>query len=307
VTAPQLIDPAMLRDCAPPPLAPDSDKEARGQLLVMAGGAQVAGAAILTGVAGLRVGAGKLQLAATRALGLGLALAVPEARILEVPDAAGEIAGGAAEAIGRQLAAADAVVVGPGMLDDGVAGALAERAIAAAPDAAFVVDAAAFTGLADRLEAARAAGGRLVVTPHAGEMAALSGRAKAEVQADPLAAARQVAGALKAVVVMKGAETFVVSPDGRAWAHRAALPGLGASGSGDVLAGAIGGLLARGASPVGAAAWGVALHARAGRRLSERIGPLGFLARELLDELPGALAETEADVMARPARARGRS
>ena len=293
MSAPALIDLDMLRGCAPPPLAPDSDKEARGRLLVMAGGAQVAGAAILTGVAGLRVGAGKLQLAATRAISLPLALAVPEARILEVPDAAGEIGDGAAEALREELAGADAVVIGPGMMDDGLAGALAGRAIAAAPDAAFVVDAAAFTGLADRLAAARVAGGRLVVTPHAGEMAALSGRPKDEVQADPLAAARDTANALKAVVVMKGAETFVVSPDGRAWVHRAALPGLGASGSGDVLAGAIGGLLARGATPVGAAAWGVWLHARAGARLAERFAPLGFLARELLDELPAALAELD--------------
>lgn len=304
MSAPAHIDLAMLRSCAPPPLAPDSDKEARGRLLVMAGGAQVAGAAILTGVAGLRVGAGKLQLAATRAVSLSLALAVPEARILEVPEAAGEIGGGAADAIGEELAHSDAVVIGPGMMDDGTAGALAERAIAAAPGATFLVDAAAFTGLAERLEAARAAGGRLVVTPHAGEMAALSGRPRREVEADPLDAARQAAVALKAVVVMKGAETFVVSPDGRAWTHRAALPGLGASGSGDVLAGVIGGLLARGATPVGAAAWGVWLHARAGARLAERIAPLGFLARQLLDELPPALAEIE-PATCRPARRPG--
>lgn len=291
MTAVGEVDAEMLASCAPPHLPPDGDKEDRGQLLIMAGGAQVAGAAILTGLAGLRVGAGKLQLAATPALCLSLALAMPEARVLEVPETDGEIDHRAAEAIGKQLARADAVVIGPGMIDDGVAGALAERAIAAAPKAAFLVDAAAFTGLADRLQAARVAGGRLVVTPHAGEMAALSGRTKAEVEADPLTAARQTARQLQAVVVMKGAHTFVVSPDGRAWRHRSACPGLGASGSGDVLAGVIGGLLARGSSPVGAAAWGVWLHARAGARLAERVGPLGFLARELPAELPAALAE----------------
>jgi ADP-dependent NAD(P)H-hydrate dehydratase len=85
-----------------------------------------------------------------------------------------------------------------------------------------------------------------------------------------------------------------VSPDGGAWSHLSELPGLGASGSGDVLAGVIGGLLARGASPVGAAAWGVRLHSLAGARLSERIGRVGFLARELLDELAGALGGLEA-------------
>jgi len=290
MSAPGEIDIPMLGGCAPPRIAHDSDKEDRGRLLVFAGGSQVAGAAILVGVAGLRVGAGKLQMAATPALALSLALAVPEARILETPAHDGEIAAEAAERLEPEIAKADAVVIGPGMMDDGIAGELAVRAMREAKDAAFVVDAAAFTGLDGRAEAVRRIGGRLVVTPHAGEMAAITGWTKAKVEADPLAAAREVAHSHKAVVVMKGAETFVVSPDGRAWAHRAGLPGLGTSGSGDVLAGAIGGLLARGCSPVGAAAWGVTLHARAGARLAARIGPLGFLARELMAELPAALA-----------------
>jgi ADP-dependent NAD(P)H-hydrate dehydratase len=294
MAAPHAIDRDMLRRCAPPAVASDSDKEARGRLLVLAGGAEVAGAAILTGVAGLRVGAGKLQMAAPPALAVALALAVPEARVVEVPDAGGEIHADAAERLGKDLLQASAVVVGPGMLDDRVAGELALRLMTGAGEAAFVVDAAALTGLTEHAQAVRAIGGRLVVTPHAGEMAALTGRRKAEIEADPLAAARAAAARLQAAVVMKGAETFVVSPDGRAWAHRAELPGLGTCGSGDVLAGVIGGLLARGATPVGAAAWGVWLHARAGARLCERVGPLGFLARELLDELPRVLAELEA-------------
>jgi hydroxyethylthiazole kinase-like uncharacterized protein yjeF len=284
------IDARMLAACAPPAVAKDSDKEDRGRLLVFAGGSQVAGAAILVGIAGLRVGAGKLQMAATPAIALMLALAMPEARILETPAHDGEIAAEAAERLGPQLAKSDAVVIGPGMMDDAVAGELALRLMNGPGEAAFVVDAAAFTGLDGRAEAVRRIGGRLVATPHAGEMAAITGWTKAKVEADPLEAAREVAHSHNAVVVMKGAETFVVSPQGRAWAHRAGLPGLGTSGSGDVLAGAIGGLLARGCSPVGAAAWGVTLHARAGARLAERLGPLGFLARELLGELPAALA-----------------
>lgn len=293
------IDPAMLAGCAPPEVAPDSDKEARGRLLVLAGGAQVAGAAILTGVAGLRVGAGKLQLCATPALSLPLALAVPEARILQTPETDGEIGDGAAEEIAGELSEADAVVVGPGMMNDRLAGPLALKLMQRAGQATFVVDAAALTGLGARSEAVRRIGGRLVVTPHAGEMASLIDRDKDSVEAEPLACAREAAAALQAVVVMKGAETFVVSPDGQAWSHRSELPGLGTSGSGDVLAGVIGGLLARGATPIGAAAWGVSLHARAGARLAQRVGRLGFLARELLDELPRALEEA---ATCRPAR-----
>jgi hydroxyethylthiazole kinase-like uncharacterized protein yjeF len=298
------IGPPMLAGCAPPAVQANGDKEDRGRLLVVAGGGQVAGAAILAGLAGMRVGAGKLQLAATPAAAIALGLAVPEAQVIAVAEREGEIAADAAERIAAELVRTDAVVVGPGMVDEAAAGGLAARLLAAPGGAAFVVDAAALTGLAGRSEAARAAAGRLVVTPHAGEMAAFSGRAKAAVEADPLDAARAAAATLQAVVVMKGAETFVVSPEGRAWAHRADLPGLGASGSGDVLAGVIGGLLARGASPVGAAAWGVYLHARAGARLAARIGELGFLARELLDELPAALAEAhQACRRARPSAA----
>jgi len=296
------IDQAMLGGCAPPRVAVDADKEGRGQLLVLAGGTEVAGAAILTGVAGLRVGAGKLQMAVAPPIAIPLALAVPEARIIAVAETDGEIAPDAASEIGDELAGADAVVIGPGMLDETAAGALAGRVLKRARDAALVIDAGALTGLTEHRDAVRAAGGRLVVTPHAGEMAQLSGRSRDAVEADPLRAARETAAELQAVVVMKGAETLVVTPSGQAWSHRSELPGLGTSGSGDVLAGAIGGLLARGCTPVGAAAWGVALHARAGALLAERVGSLGFLARELLDELPRALEAMSGGATSRRSR-----
>lgn len=293
MSAPGAIERASLHTWPLPPLGKDSDKEDRGRLLVVAGGAQNAGAARLVGEAGLRVGAGKLQMAAPTEIAVPLALAMPEARVIAVAARDGEIAPAAAADIEAELCRADAVVVGPGMMDEDAAGQLAARLMTQAGQAAFVLDAAALVGLGEGRTAARAMEGRLVVTPHAGEMAALSGRRKDDVQDDPLVAARELAAAWRAVVVQKGAESFVVSPDGRAWAHRAALPGLGVSGSGDVLAGAIGGLLARGASPVAAAARGVWLHARAGALAARRIAPLGFLARELLPELARALAESD--------------
>lgn len=283
------VDAGLLRSLPLPALAAATDKDARGRILVVGGGAEVPGAALLTGLAALRVGAGKLQMAATAAFAQGLALAAPEARVITV---AGE--GDLSPAAGPRLAEAaggcDAVVVGPGTMDEDASGALAAGLFRDAGETAFVVDAAALTALGDHEAAARAAH-RLVLTPHPGEMAALSGRTKDEVLADPVAVARATAARFQAVVALKSRDTWIVSPDGRAWLHRAGAPGLATSGSGDVLAGAIGGLLARGASPVTAAIWGVWLHGRAGARLAERIGPLGFLARELLDELPRALAE----------------
>ena len=294
MSTPTGIDLALLRSLPLPSLAGDSDKDARGRMLVVAGGAEVPGAAVLTGVASLRVGAGKLQMAATAAYAMPLAFAVPDSRVITVAGLPnGDMAASAADELAPVLRRTDAVVVGPGMMDELCAGELASRLMAAASGCGFVLDAAAMTGVGSVSAAARSLGGRLILTPHAGEMAALTGKSKDEVQADPLGVARDLAASLQAVVVMKGADSFVVSPDGRAWIHRDGVVGLGTSGSGDVLAGVIAGLLARGAAPTTAAIWGVFLHGRAGARLTERVGSLGFLARELPAEIPRALAEVE--------------
>jgi hydroxyethylthiazole kinase-like uncharacterized protein yjeF len=285
---------ALLAGWRPPRISADGDKEHRGQVLVLAGGAQVAGATLLTAIAALRAGAGKLKVAAPASLAQALALALPEARVIPAAETAGgELSPDAAGALAEVLRGCDAAVIGPGMLDEGSAGELALRLIDG-EGPAMVVDAAAMTGLMQAPERARPLGGRLVLTPHAGEMAALLGCSKAEVTADPLGLARRVAGELKAVIVLKGAATLIVSPDGTAWRHEAELPGLATSGSGDVLAGVIAGLMARGCPPAQAAVWGVAAHAGAGRALSERIAPVGFLARELLDGIAPVLGELEA-------------
>lgn len=120
-------------------------------------------------------------------------------------------------------------------------------------------------------------------------MARLTDQTKDAVLADPVAAARAVTRALRAVVVMKGEVSFIVVPGGQVWRHRGGVIGLGTSGSGDVLAGIIAGLLARGASPESAAIWGVCVHAGAGVALTAKFGTVGFLARELLGEIPGVL------------------
>ncbi|MGA0606766.1 NAD(P)H-hydrate dehydratase [Phenylobacterium sp. VNQ135] len=276
----------------PLPVIPtETDKESRGRVLVAGGGTQVAGAVLLAAVAALRAGAGKLQVAAPASFATHLALALPEARVFGLRETAdGELAAEAATALADAAPRVNAVVIGPGLLDSAAAGELALRLMQ--PDGPpMVVDAAAMPGLAEAPDRARRHAGRLVLTPHAGEMAGLLGRSKAEVEAAPLDAARSLAADLHAVVALKGPETFIVSPDGRAWRNVGHCPGLATSGSGDVLSGIIGGLLARGAPPAQAAAWGSYIHGAAGRRLAARIAPVGFLARELLDEIAPALAE----------------
>lgn len=208
---------------------------------------------------------------------------MPEARILALS--------GGGEQVRAWAEAVDAVVVGPGLMGgaEEVVGALLE----ARPPRPLILDAAA-------LEAASGFGklqGRAppaVLTPHAGELAAMTGEARAAIRADPLAAARQAAERWGVIVVLKGAETWIAGPDGAAYVNRAGSVGLATSGSGDVLAGVIGGLAARGLDPLPAACWGVALHARAGERLARKVGPVGCLARELPAEIPRLMARLSA-------------
>ncbi|MBN8614911.1 MAG: hydroxyethylthiazole kinase, partial [Deltaproteobacteria bacterium] len=127
----------------------------------------------------------------------------------------------------------------------------------------------------------------------AGEMAKLRGLEREAVNEAPLAVAHAAAKELGVLVVLKGPRTFVVTPAGRALEHRGGNAGLGTSGSGDVLAGVVGGLAARGATPAQAAAFGVYAHGRAGVILARRVAPLGYLASELLAEIPRALARFE--------------
>jgi hydroxyethylthiazole kinase-like uncharacterized protein yjeF len=275
------LDKALLVSMPLPP-AGDGGKDERGRVLVVGGGLELAGALLLAGVAALRVGAGKLQLASAASVVPVLTVAVPEARVFALPEtAAGEPSPAAATVLAEHLDGCDAILIGPGMMHDneGLAAALLERA----DKQAMVLDAGALAALPN---VSRAPSAGRVLTPHAGEMARLLEQGKEEIERDPLAAARAAAERFSAVIVMKGAQSFVVAPDERAALYSGGGVGLGTSGSGDVLAGIIAGLLARGAEPFAAAAWGVWLHGEAGRRLAERIGPLGFLAREISGEVP---------------------
>jgi NAD(P)H-hydrate repair Nnr-like enzyme with NAD(P)H-hydrate dehydratase domain len=104
-----------------------------------------------------------------------------------------------------------------------------------------------------------------------------------------LACGQRAAKLYDALVLVKGVTSQIVTPNGEAWTYEGGAPGLGVSGSGDTLAGIVGGLLARGAEPLTALLWGVLLHGEAGEALSRRVGPVGFLAREIPDELPALL------------------
>lgn len=285
------VDEAWLRANPLPPLHGAVDKDGRGRVLLAGGGAEVPGGVMLAALAAMRAGAGKLQLATAAPVATGMALAIPEARVVPLPaDDAGEIAPRAATRLAELAGRADAVAIGPGMMDAEGAAFLAGHVLGAVRDAvAFVLDAAALVALEPGATGRH--GGRVVLTPHAGEAAALLDTTREAVEADKPGAAREAARRFHAVVAVKGAETVIASPQGACWRCSRGNAGLATSGSGDVLAGTVAGLLARGAPPVLAACWGVFLHARAGEALAARIGPVGYLAREIPGEYPGLMRD----------------
>jgi ADP-dependent NAD(P)H-hydrate dehydratase len=265
-----------------------TDKNKRGRVLVAGGSETVPGALLLTGEAAFRAGAGKVVLATVASAAPNLGLRMPEAAVAGLPaNRDGELAAAAGAALRNLLKRCDAFVLGPGMSPKADTEGLADALMAHSADIAWVVDAAMIPAFAHRDAAARGMNGRVVLTPHSGEMAQLLGCDERAVLHDPAAAVATAADRLQATVALKASETWIAAPGVETLHYRGGGPGLATAGSGDVLAGIIGGLLARGTPPQVAAGSGVWLHGEAGRVLASRIGPLGFLARELLGELRG--------------------
>ena len=279
------VDERMLRGWPLP--APGESKDARGRVVVIGGSERSPGAVMLAGLAALRVGAGRLTIVTPSAIALAVAAAVPEAGVLALGGDPREPRW-LTESVRVELETADAVLVGPGIVDP----AMARRLVAEVGDvvgerAGLVLDAFALGVLPDLAPIAlpRAT----VLSPNTEEAAILLGRDDDDRDdLDVADAVAQISRRYGAVATCYG--EIAAPDDGGSWHLEAGGPGLGTSGSGDVLAGAIVGLLARGADAAQAAVWATHLHAAAGDRLAQRIAPVGFLARELCEELPHALA-----------------
>ena len=273
----------------PLPAVEDGDKESKGRILVIAGSRQTPGAALLTATAAMRSGAGKLRMLAADSVCVPLGVAIPEAMVIGLPEA--RDGGFSRSAIGRireQADAADVVVAGPGLAQAQSCGAIAEALLQSR--AKLVLDAALLHSLSPLEPSARAADNLPCLLPHAGELASLLDCEEEEISVDPIGCGTRAAQLYGSNVLVKGVVSHVVAPDGRVWTYRGGAPGLGISGSGDTLAGIVGGLAARGADPLTALLWGVLLHGEAGAALARRIGAVGFLAREIPGEIPALLA-----------------
>lgn len=278
------LDAAALR-AWPLPDDQEDDKRGRGTVLVIGGSAETPGAALLAGVAALRAGAGRLQIASAPSVVAQLGVAIPEALVMSYDDVR-------APALRQHIATANAVVFGPGLTDLGHATELLAVVLDEADhDAIVVVDALGLDALR-RLPARRPNGAPVIVTPNREELARLAGHEDMKSSPEAFVAAEH-----HVTVVSFG---HIVAPDGCCWTDRGTVVGLGTSGAGDGLAGAIGGVAARSGDVSTAAAWATLSHRIAANRAAATIAPVGYLAREVIDELPRALAELQ-ELVRRPA------
>ena len=270
------VDRRLLREWGLPD--PGESKKSRGRVMVVGGSRRTPGALLLAGEAALRVGAGRLGLVAPASIEAQLGIALREAAIFTLPPDATDPLG---RTVREELASADAVLVGPGF-DDAAETRDTLLAVADARVAVLVLDAFAI-GILPDVDRTRLPS-TLILNLNLEEAAILLGR---ESGADRAGDLREIARRFDAVVNCYG---IVATPAGTAWEIGEGGPALGTSGSGDVLAGAIAGFAARGVEPDRAAVWGSWTHARAGDRLTARIG-IGFLAGDLAPELSLALGE----------------
>lgn len=261
------------------PLARDAHKGDCGNVVILAGSEGMLGAAILCATAAMRGGAGLVRVALPAPLLSLLPLAVPCAMTLlrGVP-------GRGAAALRAAIGAADAIVVGPGLGATAATGSLVRMVLAAAK-APIVLDADALN-VSCPLRRPLRAKAPLVLTPHPGEAARLLGTTAAAVQQDRAGALRELCQRSGAVVVLKGAATLVGDGE-QCFVNGTGNPGMATGGSGDVLAGLLGALLAAGMEPFAAACLAVHVHGKAGDRVAQRSSERGLIA----SDLPLAIAE----------------
>jgi hydroxyethylthiazole kinase-like uncharacterized protein yjeF len=263
----------------------DVHKGTYGHLLVLAGSVGKTGAAALCARAALRAGVGLVTVGTAASAQPTVAALSLEAMTEPLPEtAARSLAMKAREPIVALAEARTAVAVGPGLGLDDQTRALARVVVSTLPRP-MVVDADALTALSDHLDVLRGAHWPRVLTPHPGEMARLLGGNVADVQGDRLGIARTFATAHGVYLVLKGARTLIAAPDGRVVLNPTGNAGMASGGTGDVLTGILGALLARGIDAARAAPAAVYLHGLAGDVAAERVGEEALIAGDLIDAL----------------------
>ena len=267
-----------------PPRAVDSHKGTYGTLLTVCGSYGMAGAALLCARGALRSGVGLLRAAVPRSVYPLLVDAIPEAVFLPADEQDGGFSAAAIPTLTDALSTADAVAVGCG-LGRGEGQTAVVRHILSHSAVPVILDADGINAVTPHILTEETRNAPLIMTPHPGEMARLMGLSTAEVQADRVGLARHVAAQVGAVVVLKGHRTVIASPDGETAENPTGNSGMATGGSGDVLTGIVGALVAQGVPPYEAAVCGVYLHGAAGDAAAARCSQRGMLPTDLIEEL----------------------
>lgn len=271
-----------------PERTPWAHKGSAGYVLIIGGSAGMTGAATLSSLSALRIGAGLVRLATPASL--NAILEVKATEVVTVPVAETDAHSFSPEGLREALAWADqsrCVAIGPGLgrNPETVHGFLEVLPTLRVP---LVLDADALNALADHPEVFEKLQAPAVITPHPGEMSRLLGKSTAEIQADRLAIAREAASRFGVITVLKGARTVIADPNGALYLNSSGNPGMASAGMGDVLTGTITGLIAQGLSPLDGAVLGVYLHGAAGDLAAASRGGVGILAGDVQEQLPAA-------------------
>jgi hydroxyethylthiazole kinase-like uncharacterized protein yjeF len=273
-----------------PERPPDAHKWSCGHVVAICGSTGYTGAAYLTSISALRAGCGLVTLVIPRSLNPIMEVKLTEVMTLPVEETArGSLSPKARSEIEEMLECADAVALGPGLSRHRETVKLV-RSILPRLKVPCVLDADGINAFAGRAHSLKGLTFPLIITPHAGEAARVFGVNKDRILARRVDFAREVAGDLGLVMVLKGAPSVVAGPDGDAYINATGNQGLATAGSGDVLTGMIAGFLAQGVPALEAASSGVYMHGLLGDMLLEEHGYFGFTAGDLADKIPEAMA-----------------
>jgi ADP-dependent NAD(P)H-hydrate dehydratase / NAD(P)H-hydrate epimerase len=266
----------------------DSTKFAAGSVLVCGGSTGLTGAPCLASEASMRAGAGYVTACVPASLNLIFESRLLEVMTVPVADRHGAIAAAAGAEVLERTGRVQALVLGPGLGRDPETVTFV-RELASDAELPLLLDADGLNAHAGELGALAERSAPTVITPHAGELGRLLGIDSGEVGAHRLAMARRAADEAQAIVVLKGDDSIVAHPDGRAAVSRGGAPALASAGTGDVLSGITGAYLAKGMDPFHAACAAVFIHVAAGRLAARELGSEGVIASDVIAMLPRAL------------------
>ena len=274
------IDIELLKSHPLPDWSEETHKADRGKLLLIGGSRRIPGAMILAARAALRSGCGSVRVAAPQSVALAIGIAVPELMVIPLSETKdGTISPDAIELIAAQAKVCDAIVLGPGLDENAETDDFAREVVEAAP-LPLLIDAQAISALASDWKANANA---RILTPHDGEFETLSGKTIGDNREQLATEYAQKAGA---TLALKGHQTIIAAPEGETYLEESGTRALGTAGSGDVLAGIIGSLLAQGLDATRATIWGVHLHAQAGEALTKDGPEDGLMAGDFIQQLP---------------------